>query len=282
MADRTPQVLLEDVGFGECPRWHDGLLWFSAMDDHVVFTLDERGTLREVLRTEASPGGLGFLPDGRLLLVTMQDRRLWRRDQDGLQLVADLSEWEPVSCNDMVVDAQGRASIGGFGFDLFKREAPKTTALHLVDPAGQVTRVADDLAFPNGMAITPDNRTLIVAESMGRRLTAFAIQSDGTLTDRRVFAALAPAVPDGICLDEEGAVWVSSPTTNEFVRVADGGEVLERVETPGRQAIACMLGGGDRRTLYLCTAGQAMPEQPGRRSGRLESVRVDVPGAGLP
>jgi sugar lactone lactonase YvrE len=282
MAEETPKVLLDDVGFGECPRWRDGLLWFSAMDDHLVCTLDEGGTLREVLHTEVSPGGLGFLPDGRLLLVTMQDRRLWRRDPDGLTPVADLSEWEPVSCNDMVVDAQGRAYIGGFGFDLFKRETPKTTALHRVDPDGTVTRVADDLAFPNGMAITPDGRTLIVAESMGRRLTAFTIQSDGVLADQRLFAALEPAVPDGICLDESGAVWVSSPSTSEFIRVAEGGAVLQRVATPGRQAIACMLGGADRRTLYLCTCEQAVPASPGRRRGKLESVRVDIPGAGLP
>jgi sugar lactone lactonase YvrE len=282
MTDPVPQVVLEDIGFGECPRWHDGLLWFSAMDDHVVCTVDEADMLREVLRTDVSPGGLGFLPDGRLLLVTMQDRQLWRRDPAGLTRVADLRAWEPVSCNDMVVDGQGRAYIGGFGFDLFQREAPKTTALHLVQPDGTVTRVADELAFPNGMAITPDGRTLIVAESLGRRLTAFTIQPAGTLSDRRLFAALAPAVPDGICLDETGAVWVGSPSTNEFLRVADGGAVLQRVATPGRQAIACMLGGHDRRTLYLCTADQAVPERPGRRRGRLERVRVAIPGAGLP
>ncbi|MGH3053998.1 MAG: SMP-30/gluconolactonase/LRE family protein, partial [Gaiellaceae bacterium] len=210
-------------------------------------------------------------------------RQVLRRIADGTITVhADLSDIADYHCNDMVVDAQGRAYIGNFGYDFEAGAPPRSAALALVLPDGTVRVAADDVAFPNGAVITPDGRTLIVAESFGARLTAFAVADDGTLGGRRVWAALEGAVPDGICLDAEGAVWVASPLSKEVLRVREGGQVDERIRT-ATQAIACMLGGPDRRTLFVLTAQSFHRDEcRAQRNARIEVVEVDAPGAGLP
>ena len=205
-----------------------------------------------------------------------------RLDPGGLALHADLGKIATWHCNDMVVDARGRAYVGNFGFDLDAKAEPCTAAMALVHPDGRVERAADELSFPNGSVITPDGGTLIVGESFGGCLSAFTIASDGTLSDRRVWAQLEGAVPDGICLDAEGAVWVASPVSNEVLRVREGGETTHRIPT-GQSAIACMLGGADRQTLFVLTSKTTAPEEAvALKSARIDRLRVDVPGAGLP
>jgi sugar lactone lactonase YvrE len=277
-------VLLDGLAFPEGPRWHDGRLWFSDMHSSVVLALDiESGAAESIVDVAGKPSGLGWLPDGTLLVVSMEDRRLLRFDGSTLHEHADLSPWATFHCNDMVVSTEGRAYVGNFGWDLHGGGAPTPATMVRVDPDGTAGPAAEDLMFPNGTVITDDGRTLIVGESFGARLTAFDVADDGSLSGRRVWAQLdGGVVPDGICLDAEGAVWLASPMTDECVRVREGGEVLQRVAFD-RGAFACMLGGADRQTLLVCTAHESSPaEAAAQRSGRIEAVRVDVPGAGLP
>jgi sugar lactone lactonase YvrE len=281
------RVLLEGLRFPEGPRWRDGRLWFSDMHAGVVQTVDLDGRSEMVVSVPHEPSGLGWLPDGRLLVVSMQDRRLLRLDPDGLVPVADLTPFASWHCNDMVVDRHGRAYVGNFGFDLHAQAPLVPANLVLVLPDGHAEVAASDLLFPNGTVITPDGRTLIVAESFGARLTAFDIAADGRLGKRRVWAQLTPGpdgrtpIPDGICLDAEGAIWIASPVTGELLRVREGGRVVQQIATD-RMAIACMLGGPERRTLFACTAETLDPVASERRSGRIEAIDVDVPGAGWP
>jgi len=273
---------LEGFAFLEGPRWHEGRLWVSDMHQHRVWAIDPDGHREQVLQVEKRPSGLGWLPDGRLLVVSMVDRRVLRLEEEGLVLHADLGEIADWHCNDMVVDGRGRAYVGNFGFDLDAQEKPRPADLALVHPDGRAEVAASDLRFANGCVVTPDGGTLIVAESFGAALTAFTIADDGSLSDRRTFAALEGAVPDGICLDAEGAVWVASPVSNEFLRVREGGEVTHRIPAD-RAAIACMLGGEDGQTLYALTSKTTDPEEAnGLMSARIETLRVDVPGAGWP
>lgn len=279
----TPQVLLDGLIFLEGPRWYDGKLWFSDMFAGKVMTVDLSGNADVVTEVAERPSGLGFLPDGRLLIVSMQNRQLLRRDLDGLKIAADLSDLAVGNTNDMVVDTQGRAYIGHFGYDLFSGEAPKPATLILVTPDGTAREVADNLEFPNGTVISPDGKTLIVAETFGKRLSAFSIAEDGSLSKRRVFAQFTEETPDGICLDAEGAIWISSFESGEFVRVKDGGTITDRIPVPGKRAVACALGGPGRQTLFLLTAETTIEElAQGKSIGRVETVQVDVPGAGLP
>jgi sugar lactone lactonase YvrE len=274
-------VLIDGLAFPEGPRWHDGKLWFSDMHSHRVMTVDLEGNTETIVEVPGQPSGLGWLPDGRLLVVSMTDRRLLRLDPGGLTEVADLSGLATHHCNDMVVDRQGRAYVGNFGFDFLEQEfAP--AEIVLVTPDGRARIVADQMAFPNGSVITPDDRTLIVGETFGNRLTAFDIEPDGSLTGRRVWAQIDPALPDGICLDAENAVWVATPLSGEVIRVREGGEITDRVKV-STQAFACMLGGADRRTLFVLTAESMNPDEArSMSSGRIETARVNVPGAGLP
>ena len=214
------EVVADGFCFTEGPRWHEGRLWFSDMHDGWVCALTPNGQLERIARVEHEPSGLGWLPDGRLLVVSMQDRRLIRREMDGTFVAhADLGELATFHCNDMVVDGKGRAWVGNFGFDLHGGAAPTATVLIRVDPDGSVHCAAANVMFPNGCVITPDGATLIVAETFGACLTAFDISSDGALSNRRSWAQLPEgAVPDGICLDAEG-IWVASPTTNECLRL---------------------------------------------------------------
>jgi sugar lactone lactonase YvrE len=274
------RVLLDGLAFGESPRWHDGRLWFSDMHAYQVMTVDLSGRTETIVRVPGLPSGLGWLPDGRLLVVSMTDRRLLRLESGGLVEVADLSKLASYHCNDMVVDRQGRAYIGHFGFDYYSQPFAPAEVI-LVTPDGSARVVAEQMAFPNGSIITPDGRTLIVAETFGGCLTAFDIQPDGSLAGRRVWALTSPAIPDGICLDAEGAVWVSSPT-GEVLRIQEGGQVADRISL-SRPAFACMLGGADLRTLFVMTAKSDNPDElRAEPSGRVEIVEVDVPGAGLP
>lgn len=281
MAFQT-SVLLDGLIFAEGPRWHDGKLWFSDMHAHWVMTVDLEGKAEPIVEVPAWPSGLGWLPDGRLLIVSMTDRRLLRLDSDGLSEAADLSNLTSYHCNDMVVDRQGRAYIGNFGFDLAAQADYAPAEIVLVTPDGHARIVADGMEFPNGAVITPDERTLIVAETFGARLTAFDIEFDGSLANRRTWAKLDGAVPDGICLDADRAIWVASPVSSEVIRVREGGEVTDRIKV-STQAYACMLGGTDRRTLFILTAETSDPEEVKiKKSGQIEIAKVEIPGTGLP
>jgi sugar lactone lactonase YvrE len=275
-------LLLDGLAFPESPRWHDDKLWFSDMYTGQVMTVTLKGKTEVIASVPQQPSGLGWLPDGRLLIVSMRDRRLLRRDADGLNVVADLADMAHHHCNDMVVDREGRAYIGNFGFDFMEEEAERATVIVMVTADGEKRIVADDLLFPNGCVITPDGRSFIVGETFASRLTAFAIAADGSLGERRVWAQLKGATPDGICLDAEGAIWMASPISREVLRVREGGVVTHRIPV-ATQGIACMLGGSDRRTLFILSAPLTRPEK-GRalRLGRIETAHADVPGAGLP
>jgi sugar lactone lactonase YvrE len=257
-----------------------------------VKTVDLDGRVQVKHSFADRPSGLGWLPDGRLLVVSMTARSLLRLDEGRFVVHADLSPLATFHCNDMVVASVGRAYVGNFGFDLDTAEITGTLAevladhhgatLIRVDPDGSIQAAADGLMFPNGSVITPDGRTLIVAESFGRCLTAFDIADDGSLSNRRVWADLGKRTPDGICLDADGAIWVANPLTPECFRVVEGGEVTEVIETDNR-CFACMLGGPDRRTLFMLTSQFSLAvEAAPRRSGNILIADVDSPGAGLP
>lgn len=276
-------TLLDGLTFTEGPRWHDGRLWFSDFYTQRVLAVTPEGKVETILEVPQRPSGLGWLGDGTLLVVSMLDRRLLRVEGGRARLHADLASIATGPCNDMVVDARGRAYVGNFGFDRHRDEPPRTAVLARVDPDGAVTRAALELDFPNGSVITPDGGTLVVAETMGQRLTAFDVAADGALGNRRVWASLAGVFPDGICLDAEGAIWVADARGPDLLRVRQGGTIERRIPAgSGRHAFACMLGGADRRTLYVCTCTGSGPAMADKRDGRIETVRVDVPGAGLP
>lgn len=274
-------LLVDGLQFPEGPRWRDGKLWFSDMRSGLVQTVALNGRKETIVMVPNSPSGLGWLPNGRLLIVSMADRRLLRLDPEGLVEMADLSDLAPSHCNDMVVDRYGRAYVGNFGFDYVSANSPAGTVLIMVTPEGEKRAVADDLLFPNGTVISDDGKTLVVAETFGFRLTAFDIATDGSLKNRRVFAQFEDKTPDGICLDAEGAIWVASPRTSEVIRVLEGGKITHRIPTQV-QAVACMLGGDDGQTLFIL-CGQVSPSiDDDPNQGRIETIRVAVPGAGLP
>jgi sugar lactone lactonase YvrE len=257
--------------FGEGPRWFEGLLWFSDMLGEAVHTVTLSGSMTTLPLPGRAPSGLGFRPDGTLLIVSTEDRMLLRYDGETISEVADLSALAPADLGDMVVDTDGRAYIGSQAFE--------GGVILRVDPDGKAAVVARDLAFPNGMAITPDQRTLIVAESIGRRLSAFSIGPDGALSDRRVFADGLDGPPDGICLDAEGGVWAAMTLAHQFERIVDGGEVTHRIDVGDRAAIACMLGGSANRTLFMLSSSDAYPKRLiGTRLSRVDTVVVDTPG----
>ena len=276
-----PDILIDGLLFGEGPRWHQGALWLSDMHAQQVLKVSSDGT-KEVIVEIANdqPSGLGWLPNGDLLIVSMTDRALLRYDGYELAHHADLSELASWYCNDMVVDHQGRAYVGNFGFDLHNNAPMKTAELICVEPNGEARVVAEDLSFPNGTVITPDGQTLIVGESFGGKLTAFTIQENGDLKAPRTWADLPEgSVPDGICLDADGGIWCASPTSNECLRIIEGGEVTHRIELE-RLGIACMLG-GDK--LYVLTSTSSHPDEcKERKDARIEIYDAPHPGAGLP
>lgn len=279
---KTLEVLIDGLTFAEAPRWRDGRLWFSDFYSHRVMAADLDGRVETIVEVPQRPSGLGWTLSGDLLVVSMLDRRLMRFDGRQLHVVADLSALAAGPCNDMVVDASGRAYVGNFGYDLHKGESARTTCIARVDPDGRVVRAADDLVFPNGMVITPNGGTLIVGETFANRLSAFDVGADGSLRNRRVFAELPGCFPDGICLDAEGAVWVTNPRGDGVVRVFEGGRVAQKVSTGKRGSYACMLGGPGRQTLFVVTNTGSGPAMAQKSDGRIEILQVDVPGAGLP
>jgi sugar lactone lactonase YvrE len=252
------------------------------MHAHEVVAVDANGHRETICMVPNRPSGLGWLPDGRMLVVSMRDRKLLVHDGVSLRPFADMSAHAPFDCNDMVTDSAGRSYVGNFGYDLHAAEKPRGTTIVMVTADGKASVAATDLMFPNGTVITPDAKTLIVGESFGRKLTAFDIAADGALSNRRVWADLKDRIPDGICLDAEGAIWVAAPTASEVIRVKEGGELTERIKV-ATDAFACMLGGADGKTLYIATAGSSDPEKcRANRDGRIEAAQVDVPRAGLP
>jgi sugar lactone lactonase YvrE len=284
------EPFLSGLYFGECPRWHEGRLWYSDFFDHAICSVAPDGERRVEVDYDGEPAGLGWLPDGRLLFSSRLDRVVMRREPDGsLVQHGDLRPWATWNANDMVVASNGQAYAGNFGFDLdglydgtTDSSAIASTSLIRVDPDGTSSEAASDIAFPNGTVITDDGRTLIIAESFGGKLTAFDRAEDGSLSNRRDFAVLSGVAPDGICLCADGSVWVSNAVGAECVRVAEGGAVLERVVT-SMNCYACMLGDDDRLTLYMITAvDSAASKASVARNGAIEKVRTTVPGAGLP
>ena len=275
-----PEVLMEGIVLGESPRWHDGRLWFSDWGAHQVIALDPGGSHEVVVTVPSIPMCIDFLPDGRLLVVDSAQRRLLRRESDGsLVQHADLSQVSHKPWNDIVADDRGNAYINTIGFDFPGGEfAPGLVAL--VTPDGEVGRVAGDLAFPNGMAITPDGGTLIVAESYGNRLTAYDISRDGSLVGRRVWAETPGDHPDGICLDAEGAVWYADVGNRHCVRVCEGGEVLATVGLD-RGVFACALSREENPRLFVVGQIYGGPESA-QPSGRVVAFPAPAPGAGRP
>jgi sugar lactone lactonase YvrE len=272
----TFEVFVDGLSFPEAPRWQGGRLWLSDFYTHRVLSVGLDGEPRVEATVPNRPSGLGFLADGDFLVVSMLDHRLLRFGRGGSRVVADMSAWAGGPSNDMVALPSGRAYVGNFGFDKNNGAPMRPASLVKVEPDGTVTEVARELMFPNGMVITPDGRTLIVAETFANRLTAFGIAEDGRLGQRRIFCDLPGHRPDGICLDAEGAVWVADAFGNRVVRVLDG-RVATTLSTCDRGAYACALGGVDGRLLFVCTntgAGHAMAD---KRDGRVEVARVPVP-----
>ena len=292
------KVLVEGLSFTECPRWRDGRLYVSDRYTRRILAVSPHGDVETYARTPDLPAGIGFLPDGRLLIACMHDRRLLLRQNDGsIVEYADLAALAPGLLNDMLVDDEGCAWVGNFGFDLFGGAPAQSTGLIRVSPQGDVSIAAEGLHFPNGAVLTPDGRTLLIAETLANRLTAFTL-SAGILSERRAWAAFgdvppgtnahsilagANVVPDGICLDSEGAVWVADVLKQRLIRVAEGGKILDQIATNGLCAFACMLGGEDGRTLFACAAPTFdNDEAAARHRSAILAATVDVPHAGLP
>lgn len=279
-----PRVLISGLSFGESPRWHDGRLWFADWGAEQLIAVDLDGAAELVARVHSFPFCIDWLPTGELLVVSAAQRRLLKLGAGGeLSTYADLKPLSDKGWNEIVIDGRGNAYVNGGGFDLMAGEPFAPGVIALVTPEGVARQVADGIAFPNGMAVTPDNSTLIVAESYAGRLTAFDIAGDGTLSGRRVWAELGEAAPDGICIDASGAVWYADVPHRRCVRVAEGGEVLDLVELD-RGCFSCALGGPEGRTLFMVvrewhgTAG-ARDE---RRTGQVLLVEAPEPGAGWP
>ena len=290
-------VVSDGWSYLECPRWHDGRLWVSDFYTERVVAIEPDGGHEVIAEVPHQPSGIGFLPDGRLLVVSMRDQRILRRERDGsLVEHADLSGLVGNHLNDMLVDARGGAYVGNFGFDLMGGAPISRTTLTYVDPDGSPRTIADDLLFPNGMVLF--GRVLVVAETFGARLTAFDVAEDGGLARRRDWARFAPppvtedvgealggltVAPDGMGGDAEGAIWVADALHSRVLRVAEGGTILEERPTGGLGVYACMLGGDDGRTLYACAAPSfAEHERRPVREAVLLATRVDVPHGGMP
>lgn len=276
-------LFVDGLDFGEGPRWHDGRLWYSDFFQATVYAVSPTGE-REVIHSGLAdrPSGLGWMPDGSLVVVSMVDRKLLRESNGHLVEHADLSDLATWHCNDMVMDASGNAYVGNFGFDLEGGADPVGAALVLVRPDGSTEVAAQDLKFPNGSVITPDGLTLIVGESFGGGYEAFTIQDDATLTNRRRWAVIAGTAPDGCTLDAAGGIWFSDALGRQVMRVLEGGEVTHTVATPD-PTYACALGGDDGCTLYVLTSPGAHPDEvAGKAGGAIYAMTVDQPHAGLP
>lgn len=299
MSGREIRVIVSNMSYTECLRWRNGRLWFADFYTHAIYSVAADGSdLRVEVEVPAQPSGIGWLPDGRLVYVSMRDRRVMRREPDGTSVVhADVGEHVTGHPNDMVVDTQGRCWLGNFGFDLMGGADIETTGLLRIDVDGTVTRVAEDLWFPNGSVITPDGGTLLVDETFGNRISAFPIAADGSLGARRDWAVFGPVpattvvleaittavlAPDGCGLDADGCLWVADAIGGRVVRVAEGGEIVDTV-SPGTGVFACMLGGPDGRTLFMsCAPDFDEHARSAVREAEIRAIEVDVPHAGRP
>lgn len=284
---RSTTILVEGLSFPEGPRWHDGELWFSDFYTHKVQSVREDGAVTDRATVPQRPSGLGFAPNGDLLAVSMLDRQVLRFPSPGSgrpgECFADLRAFAGGPCNDLLVNADGSAWVGNFGYNKNEGEAARPARLLHLDPTGRAREVGGPLTFPNGMVITPDGRHLIVAETFAFRLTMFDVEPGGELSRQRVFADLPGCEPDGIALDAEGAVWVADPMGKRVLRVFEGGRIADELPLgPERGAYACMLGGRDRKRLFILTNTGAGPKMADRRDGRIEYVDVSVAGAGRP
>jgi sugar lactone lactonase YvrE len=285
MTQPQPRVLLTGIAFGESPRWRDGRLWFSDWSAEELLAVDLAGNRELIARVPSFPFSFDWLPDGRLLIVSARRQALLTlRDDGSLSTYADLSgvSHRPPG-NEIVVDGRGNAYVNGGGFDLMAGEPFAPGIVALVTPDGSVREVAGEIAFPNGMAITPDGGTLIVAESYAGRLTAFDITESGALENRRAWAEREGAAPDGICIDAAGAVWYADVPNRRCVRIAEGGEVLDEVQVD-RGCFACMLGGDDGRTLFIVARewGGIGNVNHQERTGQILTVTAPEPHAGRP
>ena len=282
MATSELRTLLTGRGLVESPRWQGDRLYFSDWSAGEVLSVDLDGRSEVVATVKSLPLCTAFAPDGRLVIVSSPDGQLLRREPDGsLVTYADLGQpgW-----NDIVIDGRGNAYVNRAGFNPTTGEEFRPGFVHLVTPDGTVTQVADDIAFPNGMAVTADNSTLIVADSYRHNLVGFDIDSDGGLSNRRIWAHLGDGVPDGVCADEQDAVWYADVPNRRCVRVAEGGRVLQTVGLD-RGGFACALGGSGSRTLFIVAAqwqGMTTSEMVGPGSGQVLAIDVDTPGAGWP
>ncbi|GAB3362312.1 MULTISPECIES: SMP-30/gluconolactonase/LRE family protein [Amycolatopsis] len=299
MAQRDTTVIAKGFTYTEGPRWHEGRLYFVDFYTYTVNAVNPDGSIDQVAVVDQQPSGLGWLPDGRMLVVSMKDRKVLRQEPDGTLVEhADISAHCTGHANDMVVAKNGQAYVGHFGFDLMGGADHEFASVILVDTDGTSRTVAEGLSFPNGMVISPDGTTLIVNELFGNRVSAFDIRADGTLGPRRDFAAYgdpgeepkwekriegATIVPDGLTMDAEGAIWVADCAHQRAVRIAEGGEILDEVSTAPNGVFAVGLGGDDGKTLFLCVAPDFdEAARSAAREGQVHAVRVDVPHAGMP
>jgi sugar lactone lactonase YvrE len=299
MAKRDLRVVAEGLTYLEGPRWHDGMLWFVDFYTYGVYRVNPGGKVEKVLDVPEQPSGLGWLPDGRMLVVSMKDRKILRLEADG-QIVVHADIWAHCGghANDMVVAPNGNAYVGNFGYDLMGGADHKNTGLMLVRPDGTSQVVAENLAFPNGTVVTPDQKKLIVNELFGNRISQFDIHPDGTLGPRRDFASFgelgdepnvglrlerAKIIPDGLALDAEGAVWFADTINHRAVRIAEGGQILDEVSTAPEGVFAVALGGADGKTLFMCAAPDwDETARKSARAGRMLATQVDVAHAGTP
>ncbi|MSR15558.1 MAG: gluconolactonase [Gammaproteobacteria bacterium] len=283
MKEHITQPLADGFVFLEGPRWHEGHLWFSDMWDFKVYKMTAQGARSVVCEVPKRPSGIGFLPDGTPLIVSMADRKLMKLVGKRLSVHSHLEKLAGGDVNDCVTDANGRTYVGNFGYDLFGGATAAPADLILVEANGAARVVATGLDFPNGSVIKDDGKTLVLSESWANRLTAFEIAADGSLSNRRVYANLDNRTPDGICLDAAGAIWVSCFSIGEFIRVLDGGEITDIVRCGDKRAVACQLGGRDGKTLFCLTyAGQLEDLRQKKAAGAVETVRVSVGSGGSP
>ena len=285
---RENTIIVDGLTFPEGPRWYKDKLYFSDFFTHQVYATDPIGNCDSILKVPNQPSGLGWLPDETLLVVSMIDQKVLAYKNNVLKEYADCSKYANFHCNDMIVNTNGNAYVGNFGFNRRKNENIKSTNLILVKPNEKPVIAAKDLYFPNGTIITEDGKTLIIGETYAARLTAFDINDDGSLSNRRLWADLAniekdyKPVPDGICLDAENAIWMASPSTNEVIRIKEGGNIIDSIAVE-TNAYACVLGGEKRTTLFVCTSSSSDMETCLRSNeGRIESFEVEIPGVGIP
>ncbi|CAG7618780.1 SMP-30/gluconolactonase/LRE family protein [Rhodococcus opacus] len=299
MTERQLSVVTDGFTYLEGPRWHDGRLWFVDFYTFTVNAVNPDGSVEQIAVVPEQPSGLGWLPDGRMLVVSMKDRKVLRQETDG-SLVEHADIWDLCGghANDMVVAENGQAYVGNFGFDMMAGADHELTTIVLVNTDGSAKVVADGLSFPNGMVISPDGGTLLVNELFGNKISAFDILPDGTLGARRDWAsfgdlgdeasvekrlAQASIVPDGLTMDAEGAVWIADCVNQRAARIAEGGEILDTVSTAPEGVFAVALGGNDGKTLFLCVAPDFDEKaRSNAREGRMLATKVDVPHAGRP